>query len=54
MARAMTPLALSVAAVVKLRESTAHVIAQDNEPPAIFGESNLVRYALPLPVPVYS
>ena len=44
---AMTALALSVTGVIKLREGMAYIIAQYNEPPAIFGEGNVARDALP-------
>ena len=43
----MTALALSVTAVIKLREGMAYIIAQYNEAPAIFGEGNVARDALP-------
>jgi len=46
MDRAVAALALSVTAVIKLREGVAHIIAQYNEAPPIFGESNVARDAL--------
>ena len=43
----MAGFALAVAAVVQLLESVAHIIAQDNETPAIFGDSDVAGDALP-------
>ena len=42
----MATLALSVTAVIKLRESMAYIIAQYNEAPAIFGQGDVARCAL--------